>query len=70
MDTYQIRVCGHLDPSWADWVGVHNIRHLSDGTSLLIGQAVDQAALFGVLIRLRDLGCTLLSLKINKASGA
>ncbi len=58
---YQIRVRGHLDLHWADWFGEMSISHETDGDTVLIGPVADQAALFGLLARIRDLGLTLLA---------
>jgi hypothetical protein len=60
---YRIRIRAHLDPSWSAWfAGLTIIQH-DDGTSTLHGDLVDQAALYGVLGRLRDLGAALLSVE-------
>jgi hypothetical protein len=53
----------HLDPFWQEWFDCLSIAHEEDGTTLLSGPIRDQAALYGVLIKLRDLGLTLLSLE-------
>lgn len=58
---YEIRVKGHLDKSWADWLSGLEIVHDKTGDTLLIGSLPDQAALHGVLNRLRDLGVQLIS---------
>jgi hypothetical protein len=60
---YHIRVKGHLDPSWQAWFGGVEIVHEEDGTSRLSGFLRDQAALYGILLRIRTLGLTLLSLE-------
>ena len=60
-DTYRIRVTGHLDDRWSDSLGGLAIHLQEDGTTLLVGPVVDQAALHGVIIRIRDLGLPLLS---------
>ena len=60
-DTYRIRVRGHLDDRWSDWLGGLVIHLQEDGTTVLIVPVVDQAALHGVIIRIRDLGLPLLS---------
>ena len=62
VDTYCIQVSGHLDDRWSDWLGDLVVHHQEDGTTLLVGPIVDQAALHGVIIRIRDLGLTLLSI--------
>ena len=60
-DTYRIRLRGHLDDRWSDWLeGLVIERHV-DGTTVLVGPIVDQAALHGVLTRIRDLALPLLS---------
>ena len=58
---YEIRIRGHLDESWADWLHGLAIRHEDSGETLLTGSLPDQAALYGVLTRLRDLGVQLIS---------
>lgn len=60
-ETYQFRLKGHLDKSWAEWLNDMSIVQQPDGTTLITGQIADQAALFGLLNRLRDLGMPLLS---------
>ncbi|HEX8033050.1 MAG TPA: hypothetical protein VF510_04350 [Ktedonobacterales bacterium] len=62
---YVIRVKGHLDPFWQAWFENLSITHEEDGTTLLSGPIEDQAALYGVLFKMRDLGLTLLSLKVS-----
>ena len=61
VDTYRFRVKGHLDDRWSDWLGGMVIHLQEDGTSVLVGPVVDQAALYGVIIRICDLGLSLLS---------
>ena len=58
---YQIRIKGHLDEQWADWFGGLTITLEEDGYTLLTGPLVDQAALFGLLRKVSDLGMPLLS---------
>jgi hypothetical protein len=57
---YRIRVRGHVDPAWSTWFDGLTVTLADDGTTELAGPLVDQAALFGLLARLRDLGATLL----------
>lgn len=59
--TYEVRLLGHLDPRWAARLAVPSLTHESDGTTTLRGISGDQAALHGLLQRLRDLGLTLVS---------
>ena len=61
---YEIRVRGHLDDRWSDWLGGLAVQRQEDGTTLLAGAVVDQSALYGVIIRIRDLGLPLLSVKL------
>jgi hypothetical protein len=58
---YQIRVRGVLDPRWSSWFAELTITHDADGSTLLAGPLADQAALYGVISRMRDLGLTLLA---------
>ncbi len=59
---YHIRVKEALSPEWAAWFDPLTIENQPDGGTLLSGALSDQAALHGVLIRIRDLGLTLVSL--------
>jgi hypothetical protein len=59
---YEIRVKGRLGPRWATWFEGMSVTALEDGTTVLRGSLVDQAALHGLLARLRDIGIPLLSL--------
>ena len=61
---YEIRIKGHLDKSWADWFDSLNLSHQANGETLLSGALPDQAALHGVLNRLRDLGIELISVNV------
>jgi len=58
---YQIRIKGHLGGQWTDWFGGLSITQDDNGDTLLTGAVVDQAALHGLLRRVRDLGMPLLS---------
>lgn len=58
---YRIRVSGHLDDRWSDWFGDLVVQRRDDGTTVLVGPVVDQAALHGVIARIRDLGLPLLA---------
>jgi hypothetical protein len=60
---YSIRIQGHLDPSWEDWFEGLEITHEEQGSTLLTGSLRDQAALYGILLKIRQLGLTLLSLE-------
>ena len=59
--TYEIRLKGHLDAKWDDWFDGLTITRADNGETLLRGPVVDQAALHGVLRKVRDLGLPLVS---------
>lgn len=61
-----IRIEGHLDPSWQAWFEGLAIVPQEDGTSRLTGSLRDQAALYGILAKLRGLGLTLLALETSE----
>lgn len=60
---YEIRLKGHLGDDWADLLGAQNLVRESEDITLLICFLPDQAALFGILKKVRDLGIPLLSVK-------
>ena len=59
---FQIRIRGHLGDDWTDWFGGMTITADENGDTLLTGPVPDQAALFGLLRRVRDLGMQLISI--------
>ena len=58
---YQIRLRSHLSPDWTDWFGGLTVTPQEDGDTLLSGPVADQAALHGLLKKVRDLGMSLVS---------
>ena len=58
---YQIRIRGHLGTQWMDWFDGLSITLKENGDTLLTGRVIDQAALHGILKKVRDLGMPLLS---------
>jgi hypothetical protein len=60
---YEIRVEGHLDAEWSEWLDGVEIAPQEDGSSLLTGPVVDQSALYGLLLKLHDIGLWLISLQ-------
>jgi hypothetical protein len=67
---YQIRIKGHLDPYWSSWFEGLAITREDNGETLLTGPLVDQAALHGLMRKMRDLGIPLLSVVCVKAGQA
>ncbi len=68
MTRYELRVAGHLDGRWSAWLEGWSVTQEPDGTTRLCGEVDDQAALHGVLGRIRDLGATLLSVQSSSTS--
>ena len=64
---YRIKLKGHLDPKWSDWFEQMAIS-TEGGNTILTGPVADQAALHGLLIRIRDLNLTLLSVERLKSA--
>ncbi len=60
---YQIKVEGHLNPTWSAWFEEMTLTHDIDGSTTLAGTVIDQAGLHGVLIKIRDLSLTLISVQ-------
>ena len=58
---YEIRIRGLLDPGWSDWFAGLQVTYLEGNETLLAGSLPDQAALHGLLERIRDLNMTLIS---------
>jgi hypothetical protein len=65
---YRIQIAGELQPHWSDWFDDLTISH-ADGNTILAGFVADQAALYGLVIKIRDLGLTLLSLEAVEEKG-
>jgi hypothetical protein len=68
--TYQIRIQSHLDFDWADWFEGLTITLEENGDTLLTGPVADQAALYGLLKKVRDLGMPLISVNPAEPSRA
>ena len=62
-DCYEIRVEGHLSDGWSDWFAGRSVCPEPAGITLLTGTLPDQAALHGVLMKIRDLGLVLVSVR-------
>ncbi len=65
---YLVRIAGHLDPHWTAWFGDFTLTRHGDGTTSLNGIVADQAELHALLVKVRDLGVTLLSVEITTAT--
>lgn len=61
---YEIRVRGVLDPKWSSWFDGLRVAEAERGETVIVGPLVDQAALHGLLTRVRDLGLPLLSVRV------
>ena len=66
---YEIRVKGELDQRWSDWFDGFTIAPVTEDETLLTGTVADQAALHGVLHKIRDLGLPLLSVQRLEEDG-
>jgi hypothetical protein len=68
-EAYEIRVAGHLDDRWSAWLGVRALVRNDDAATTLVVEVADQAQLHGVLSAIRDLGVSLLSLRVVDRAG-
>jgi hypothetical protein len=66
---YEIRVEGHIGDSWSPWFEGMAIRHEESGETVLSGPLADEAALHGVLVKIRDLGLPLVEVKRKEQRG-
>jgi hypothetical protein len=67
--TYRIRVRSHLDNLWVSWFEDLTILHETNGETIITGSMPDQAALFGALMKIRDLGLRLIAVEpVEKGS--
>ncbi len=62
---YEIMVKGHLDTRWSEWFTGMTMKHLDGDGTLISGVLPDQAALYGLLERIRDLNLTLISINCS-----
>jgi hypothetical protein len=66
---YEIRVRGHISDSWSSWFEGLSLHHEESGETVLSGTLADEAALHGVLAKIRDLGLPLLEMKRTEQRG-
>ena len=66
---FQIRTKGHISERWSGWFDGFDVRLEPDGTTLICGQSLDQAALHGLLTKVRDLGLPLISVSPTGPDG-
>jgi hypothetical protein len=64
MQQVQIRVKGHIDERWSEWLCGLTVTHTGEDETVLTGSILDQSALYGLISKLRDLGLTLLAVNI------
>jgi hypothetical protein len=62
-EVYEICVEGHLGPGWSEWFGRLAVAPTENGQTVLTGPVVDQAALHGLLVKIRDLNLKLVSVR-------
>jgi hypothetical protein len=65
MQQVEIRVKGHLDESWADWLEGFTFTHTLQDETVLTGKVQDQSALYGLIAKLRDLGVKLIAVNVT-----
>ncbi len=65
----KIWIRGHIDPDWSEWFAGLKAQHTPEGNSLLFGLIQDQAAFFGCINRIRDLGVSLIKIEANFKGG-
>lgn len=58
---YRIVLQGHINLDWSAWMVAADVTHSDDGSTVVIGQVSDQAALHGILTKIRDVGMVILS---------
>ena len=62
----EIRIKGQIDAQWSDWFEEFTITHTDQGETILAGDVTDQAALYGLIAKLRDLGLPLVSVESSE----
>lgn len=60
-NVYKIRILGNVDNRWSDWFDGWDLSPRDDGTTILMGQVIDQAELYGLLVKIQNLNLPLVS---------
>lgn len=68
MQPVEIRVKGHLDEKWAEWLDGFTLTHVEPEETVLTGMVQDQAALYGLIAKMRDLGVNLITVSFGEQS--
>ncbi|WP_420631594.1 hypothetical protein [Candidatus Leptofilum sp.] len=69
-EQYKIKLQNNIDGDWSSWLGNFELTHTDAGHTILIGEVEDQAALYGLLARIRDLGISILLVaRLHPATG-
>ena len=66
MQELNVRINGHLDQSWSDWLDGFTLQHTEQGETIINGTVKDQSAFFGLMAKLRDLGVCLIAVWYGK----
>ena len=65
MHSLEIRVEGHLDKTWSEWLAGFTLTHTEEGETILTGEISEQAEVYGLFAKLRDLGVVLISINLT-----
>ncbi len=65
MKPVEVRIEGHLDPQWAEWLDGFTLTHNEQGETILTGSAADQSVFYGMIAKLRDLGVRLIAVRFG-----
>ncbi len=65
MQRVEIRIKSHLDENWTEWLDGFTLTHAEQGETVLTGMIKDQAALYGLMAKLRDLGVILIAVNFR-----
>jgi hypothetical protein len=68
MESVEVRVKGHIEPDWSEWLEGLSITHADSGETIISGHHLDQSALYGILCRLFKLGIELVSVSAKEVS--